>query len=280
MKEAKSMYFGGEIILASECDYNSSRDLGLKCPLCDSAVFLRRESIRSRNGNLQIVNPYFAHFPSGTPDNWDCEQRAHTKQGRERIERVKIEARNQRLRLYNKHLWDMIAEDRNVRPHRLKRLRQQFDKNWCEFMSVKVRREMKPSLSDLYTFIDAATELHVDPEALLEINPAPTWISEQIYREESEKQSAYFQQCDTRLHRAICCEVIEFLATNTGGHAFLNVFTASLNLMLLTLKTVPEVKKAHPRLYLASVTGLIAGTHWVEQIRKRLEEPEVHHDVG
>ena len=98
MLKAKSMYFGGEIINASECDYATSRNLGLICPFCNSAVFIRSESVRQRNGKIQLVRPYFAHYPGGSETNWDCDKRLHTNQGREQIEKLKIQARDQRDR--------------------------------------------------------------------------------------------------------------------------------------------------------------------------------------
>lgn len=35
MLTAISMYLGGEIVSADACDYESSRDLGLKCSPCE-----------------------------------------------------------------------------------------------------------------------------------------------------------------------------------------------------------------------------------------------------
>jgi len=69
MKYAKSMYFGGDIVFADECNYQSAQKLGLKCPFCDSAVFLRSESVRNVKGKLQLISPYFAHYSSGYLNN-------------------------------------------------------------------------------------------------------------------------------------------------------------------------------------------------------------------
>jgi hypothetical protein len=50
MKEAVSMYLGGFVVKADDCDHDSAKQWGLKCPFCDSAVFLRSQSIRKIKG--------------------------------------------------------------------------------------------------------------------------------------------------------------------------------------------------------------------------------------
>lgn len=46
MKYAISMYLAGTIVKSQDCDYESYRDLGLKCPYCSESVFLRRGTLR------------------------------------------------------------------------------------------------------------------------------------------------------------------------------------------------------------------------------------------
>ena len=86
MKAAKSMYFGGDIVSAEECDYNSYERLGLKCPFCDHPVFLRAGSSRKNKGVEQTVVTCFAHFKGTSVFELNCEVRFKTTVGREKIE--------------------------------------------------------------------------------------------------------------------------------------------------------------------------------------------------
>lgn len=271
MLEARSMYFGGEIIGADECDYQTSRELGLICPFCNSAVFIRSESVRQTKNKLQLVRPYFAHYPTGTDNSADCEKRARSKQGREKIEAIKIQAKNQRLRLYNAHLWDMIATDRNISQQSLNRIRSIFGERWCEERSILVRHEFKNSLDSVYTLIDAAIEGMQQPDFLMAPGGRPMSMSAKDWIEECEKQNAYILGCDRRLHRAVCFEIADFLSTNTAGFAFVKIFKACLKLHL-GFSSPSEIKQDSARMYVSSIAGFIAGTHWAEQINKRLSE--------
>ncbi len=272
MLEAKSMYFGGEIISADECDYQTSRQLGLICPFCSSAVFVRSESVRQTKKGLQLVRPYFAHYPSGSDIDWDCERRAHSKAGRDEIERIKITAREQRLRLYNAHLWKMIADDRNISHQKLNSIRSMFGESWCQRVGILTRAEWKRSLDSAYTFIDEAIAACQHGE--IDHVPKPVALSSKDWAEEIEKQKAYTLQCDRRLHRAICFEVADFLGTNTGGFAFDKIFRACVWMEIAIGLDQNMVKRAQPREHLAMISAFIAGTHWADQINKRLSDPQ------
>ncbi|MDJ0689039.1 MAG: hypothetical protein QNJ41_11055 [Xenococcaceae cyanobacterium MO_188.B32] len=63
MRLARSMYLGGTIVSATECDFEDYKRLGLTCPICRQAVYLRSGSIRQqtlRNKKTieQKIEPY------------------------------------------------------------------------------------------------------------------------------------------------------------------------------------------------------------------------------
>ena len=268
------MYFGGEIVLAKECDYESSKRLGLICPFCNSAVFLRSESIRHVKNKMQIVSPYFAHYPSGSVDNWDCENRSHTKEGKEKIEQIKIQARNQRLKIYNAYLWNMFQTDRNIPYSALNLIRSRFGNKWCQANSIIARQEWSESLELVYELIPDSIE------AMHQLQGFPTegkppFMTEEDYKEEVQKQKAYISNCDRRLHKAICFEIAEFLATNTAGYAFEKFFKFCIYCQILLLTeqkkfTEDMIEKRYVSIT-AQLAGLIAGTHWIEQINAKME---------
>lgn len=257
MLEAICMYFGGEIVSAADCDYETARSLGLICPFCKSAVFVRSESTRKVKSRVQLVRPYFAHYPTGSEQNWDCEKRSHTVQGREHLEQLKIQARNQRLRLYNAHLWGMFSDAHGIKPQHLNRVRSAVGEQWCEQTSILVRHEWSKALSDAYTYIDAAVQ---DIQARV------------------NSGDHYLMRCDLRLHQAICYEIIDFLATDSAGFVFAKLFKFAA---LQTLASKPddwgvqEIKRLSPICYISAIAIAIAGTSWIDQIRERLPREDL-----
>lgn len=253
MKQAKSMYFGGDIVSADECDFNSSKELGLKCPFCDSGVFIRSASIRKTKGKERLVDAYFAHYPSGWQDNWDCENRSKTAQGQREVEKIKIEARNQRLRVYNAYLWSMFADELNITHRQLNHVRSVFGEAWCERTSVLVRREWHNSISDVYTILDATVQELVN----------------------TVKDGHHLLTCDLRMHQLICHEIAEFLGTNTGGFCFLKLFKFSLlqQLRAGSMSSVEwgatQIRHLYPVAHLKSIAIIVSAVSWIEQINKR-----------
>jgi hypothetical protein len=265
--EAKSMYFGGEIVAASECDYESYARLGLKCPFCDSAVFVRSSSFRKIKGVEKPIGAYFAHFPSGYTDNWDCEARSRSKAGREHIERIKILARGQRLKVYNSKLWQLISADRNIKQQRITSIRKVIGERWIDSFCKLVRREIFQNLEDLYVTIDLSIGWidSMKPDFLTHAAGLSAADSQREY----EVQTQYFAECDRRMHRAICYEVIEFLGTNSGGWALNKLVTIAAEIQGMTQKITPaEVREGKPSTFALTIAAFLVGTHWVEIMDK------------
>jgi hypothetical protein len=265
MLEAKSMYLGGDIVAAQECDYGSYSRLGLKCPFCDSAVFIRSASVRKIKGVEKPIGAYFAHFPSGYTDNWDCEARSQSKAGREEIERIKIEARGQRLKIYNSHLWKLIATDRNISRQRIASTRKLMDGRWIDNWTKLVRRELSQSLEDLYQHIDIAIDM-VNKASVEDVQDI---VSKDYALEQIAVQKAYFCDCDRRLHQSICYEVIEFLGTNSGGWALNRLVTIATELVGRSMgsNTAAAVKESsQPAQYAVMISHFLVGVHWAEII--------------
>lgn len=233
MLQAKSMYFGGDIVCAKECNYNSYVRLGLKCPFCNCAVFLRSASSRIINGIEKPITAYFAHFASGSNDNWDCEARAKTKAGGEEIERVKTEARNQRLKIYNDKLWQIIKDDANIERQFMIHANKVVGEKWIASLAKLVKKEISQNLKKFYDSINPSVrkrdQKHIDALAAID---RPDIQS--MFEQDDDKRKKYFESCDTRLHKAICCEVIEFLITPSGTWAFNKMLTLSCYIDLTT----------------------------------------------
>jgi hypothetical protein len=56
---ASSIRYGGILVEAPECDYNSFKHLGLLCPICKRSVFLVAPKMRpAHNRKIKRVNPW------------------------------------------------------------------------------------------------------------------------------------------------------------------------------------------------------------------------------
>src|SRR4028119_406439 len=111
MKLASSLYKGGELLDASEPDYECSKEFGMVCPFCKEAVFLAREHTRN-NSNVRAS---WRHYWVSTQSTF-CEERALSVQGKEILKQLQPEARGQRLKLFNRRFWEIYRYEKDVPP--------------------------------------------------------------------------------------------------------------------------------------------------------------------
>lgn len=276
MKKAKSMYLIGEIVSADQCDYESSRKLGLVCPFCNEVVFLRASSMREttlRNGKrvTQEIPSYFAHYPS-TFNGFECENRALTKEGKAEIEKLVIESKNQRLKLFNDSLWDIFKSDRNVREKKvIERIKTQFSLKEIEDISSRTHRYFGTDLPKLYEFLSQLPD-EVKPEKMLS-----KLFSIETVRQSVNDHYAYFDNVSLEFHLEICREIIAFLATRSSGRVFYNLIKVSLFAALaaaepLTPEIIKDIKKVANTPYQLSwlVVGHIFNTYWINAIKNKV----------
>lgn len=265
MKHAKSIYLGGEILSAEDCDFEDYKRLGLICPYCSEAVFLRSGSYRDqtlRNGkkSLQIINPSFAHYP-GSFEGFDCENRSLTKEGRERIEQARIEAKNQRLDLFNRRLWDLIRSDRNIREKKVTaEVKKLMSQSEMEFIAISTRRDWRkyrPSVESLFDELEGASF------ELLVKQVSPSFKDE----EEEKVFNSYFgnDKFSKRLHRTIVSEVCDFLETHTSGHAFCWL-TKAAQAHLIRGGLSFEIRDTY-RICMV-IGSIVFGTHWIKVLNQ------------
>lgn len=251
MKEAISMYLGGQVIDAGDCNYGTAKELGLKCPFCDSAVFLRSHSVRNIKGKDKIFGAYFSHYPCGNGETLECEKRALSKQGRAEIERIKIERRNQRLQFYSRHLWDMVADDIGFKNRHFAEVRKVYGNDWLEELSIKLRKDWAKNSDQLYLFADTAL---------------------QDFR--GTAPFDFLKDRNSELHQAILNEILGFLSTPTGGYVLLKIVKAAL---LSVYYVKPESIKIFKKASSDTVTFcwlpvifILASIDWQKQFYKFL----------
>lgn len=274
MKYAKSILRGGEIINASACDYESTKLLGLVCPFCSQAVFFRSGSFYTRKGK-QISSPEsFSHYHSEDllATDKDCELRSSRPEGEEYLQRLKIEAKNQRLSLFNKRLWLIVKSSYSV--NSLREVDKAFKKEWLQTTSIQCHKELARDLSLYQTELEQLKRFSVEQqkEKLL----CPAWTKEESFRD--------YENCsyiDKQINLVIAKEALEFLSTSTGKYAFLKILKLSIQTLSLSMYSLAYQGKATPlypqSIYLfakkieglkcydliKSITGVVFYTNWL-----------------
>jgi hypothetical protein len=96
-----------KIVQASDCNYNSYKDLITVCPECGSAVFLQKQSYRKVTNKKIVVKASFKHFPlkAGTFDPKQCELRIRKYKPINYLEHGGI-ARLQNIKELHTSFWD------------------------------------------------------------------------------------------------------------------------------------------------------------------------------
>jgi len=226
MRYAKSMYRGGLIVDSDECDYESSRHLGIICPFCSQAVFLRKGGSYIRDGKEITVSPAFCHYQSNDTTAQDCELRSLRREGEEYIKRLEIESRGQRLELYNKRLWEIFKQD--IKVTSLKEATQSFGKKWIEEKASLTRNDLSNRLK---FYLEQSLELWEqqltekvqikDPKLAEAANVA--WTVEERLAD-IRKLSSF----DRQLHVMVFQEIIQFLSTRSGNYAYHKIFQVAL----------------------------------------------------
>ncbi|MDJ0715751.1 MAG: hypothetical protein QNJ54_16220 [Prochloraceae cyanobacterium] len=251
MKYAKSIYYGGTIISAWECDYNTSRKLGLSCPICSEAVFLKAR-------NSQTLTPHFSHYKFAN-NILDCENRIKTPAGKKAIEGIELEAKKQRLSIYNKYLWLLILKDCQFKKSSLLSLRKFMGQKRIEFYSKEFRKEWRENYRDFYK----------DMKKLVDVAAKGGRIHyDSLMQKGIEEQEKYFQtKCDLRLHLLICQEICQYLSSQTAKGIWLKLTVLALALRLSIAyrrnEPQPEIKNSE---CLQLISGVISGIHWVDLI--------------
>jgi hypothetical protein len=109
MKLASSIRYGGQLVEAAECDYNSYKHLGLLCPECKDPVYLRAEGKRLQHGKEVSIGACFCHFPGKDPTLIaQCENRV-SKYTPKELQRMAAQAKGQRLKLLQRWFWSVFG---------------------------------------------------------------------------------------------------------------------------------------------------------------------------
>lgn len=110
MQLASSIRYGRLLVKATDCNYTDYKNLGLVCPNCHESVFLTKGHDRHyKSSKTSVVAAHFNHRQDKSAQAIAlCELRVKQISAAE-IKRRENASRNQRLQLFNRHLWNILT---------------------------------------------------------------------------------------------------------------------------------------------------------------------------
>lgn len=263
MLQCKSMYFAGNIVDASSIDsYEDYKRLGLVCPFCNEAVFFRKpvDFYYSEGINKQR-QACFSHYRGGH----QCELRSCTSKGIAEIEKIKAEKKNQRLKLYNNYLWEIISTG-EVLPKQVvyKQLKLINKKNLDRFVNT-ILNNWNTLLEGLIQNLSAISDMYVDK---MFFDNVPT----SLIGYAKNKQSYYMDsKFDKHMHISICIEVLYYLNTVPGKYVLKKLLVHTIvGLFIISREESIRNINMDIRHLLDAVCNVLYGVRWVDEVNKRL----------
>lgn len=251
MKYAKSMKYGGELINAMECDYDSWFTLGVVCPECDESLYLRAGGHRiSSKGKPYKVGAHWCHR-QGTPEQVaSCEKRVNNYTEKEKA-KISAQAKGQRLKLLQRWFWKVVCKYHdssfvygdsisissfsgiNCTLNEAKNL--PSFKDWFLYF-LEIERDSLDCIADRYNvfknvvndhmsskLISYPTELLVNHKGI-EIDGGLNYPIKQFPVFPSrQKEGCLISQSQIKQHKNICTEVMEFLYTRQSQEICLSL---------------------------------------------------------
>lgn len=278
MKDAKSIYRGGDIVEAKHCDFDSSRLLGLVCPFCNEAVYLRAGTSRIGKNKTVLVNPAFCHYP-GSAEYLDCERRSISGEGREEVERIKAEKRGQRLELYNKHLWDMIAfsdPSASLYAHNLnQKVVSKLGRKFADKILFLTKDTFlaNPLKGETYKKLKMLTDELIGSDLKRKNALKSSGMSDNAAKWANCLACLIKSTSGQAFHWQVIQEVYEFMRARTSGYVFKNMVFLAVECEMIDLNQSFQNLELSSAELLNTIIGNIILTPWEAQI-ERFSNPD------
>jgi hypothetical protein len=221
MKSASAMKYGGELVDAVDCDYDSFKELIPLCPNCKEPVFLRiggqRESVK---GKAYQIGPHWCHFKGISKEQVaGCELRVngYTEQDRAKIAN---QARGQRLKLLQRWFWTVYL---NWTPNPTDEPFEQFIKwfngnrsylseQYVKYCIDSIVDDKQEVINLLGRGLESLKEDCLSAESKYGNNPDfAIWL----------KKASLLKNADFSLHHKISLEIIDFLSSKQNRNKLL-----------------------------------------------------------
>lgn len=248
MKLASSIRYGGELIESINVNHSDYKRLGLICPECKSAVFLRQKSERAA--------AHFAHFKAADPALVkQCELRVSTYTEKE-LEGKARQAKHQRLKILQRWFWDIYfkhafrdgkTKDGIVKGKLIEKIIEGYQVNeYCQIF-----REIVAS---------SAAQKVID-EAIIAASPDGLKSERIKYLREKVVNS------EVELHKLICSEIIEFLKVKRNLPLLEKVISASLLMCELSPSAKAQMASGDWQAPIRSAVVVLCMVPWGEEFQ-------------
>jgi hypothetical protein len=260
MKVARAIYMGGCIIESEDAvSYGMSKEKGLNCPFCSNAVFCVAGYTRIKNGKEEKISSHFSHYKNEQGE--DCEARALTKEGREYIAKISGQARNQRLTLYNKRMWELLIYQKCI-PKKIKTiLNNYYGENQKELISYCVN-QWKEDIPGRLKAIEDTIKALSDPSKFKHINIEFTEDIQALMERVKE-------ELDCKIQYAIALEVMAYLGTKNGREVLVKLIELA---MFDCIEIFNQLDRIQVNIIHRMAISSIALTQWekaIEQVSGR-----------
>jgi hypothetical protein len=261
MQFAFSTVLGGMPVYATDCTYEDTIELLTTCPICSSAVHLRSASERTykESGKTVISNPYFAHYKAGNATDYDCTARCKSTEGQQILRQREVIFKGQRLEWYNNRLWSVVAEHQNITPQPITILIRKIGIGAIRQTAKRWRKNYKHNRPMIIEVIQSYKD-----ESLREVEMSKHITDDSNY----PPARSCFYTVEPKLHTDICMEIIDFIATPSGGYALEKFIPASVMLLgrgrsKLSEESIWRSFEANTQSMSTLLAFLIFSTHWV-----------------
>lgn len=274
MRYARSMRFGGQLIEASECDYEDYKKLGLLCPVCKNMVFLVGETTRTRGDKTFKVSAHFNHFPQQKAFAEQCELRVK-KYSEKEIKKALNQARGQRAKFFKRWFWQIIIDRRlHVNLQSLSAYFKVHQDNYGSNLEytkeidnlydhvidyLKHKKDTKLSISGFFEHL----ENEAKPINFLDKRKAELF---------NEILTELKSRLDVKMQIQICEEALQFACQKTNRYHFCGFLLSSVPILLSlgkTLETALQVTPDTVANYAAILINNICATNWAKEFDKQ-----------
>lgn len=231
MKLAAAMKYGGELVAAEDCTYDSFKELVPLCPNCKEPVFLRIGSDRlSVKGKEFKVGPHWCHFKGVSAEQVaGCEARVSGYSDKDK-QRIASQARGQRLKLLQRWFWKVV--EKTAIDFSEGSTKEDFDKRYKLMCGViadhpNLRKAQQELCSHLIW-------LSKDEDMMLELvgGSAKNMFANNVSAgdewglKKSKAVISRIRHMGEPLHISICCEVLCYLTAKSNRNSLLAAFVS------------------------------------------------------
>jgi hypothetical protein len=229
MITASSIRYGGLLVDASECSYESFKQLGLLCPICKRPVFLVQEACREAHTRKlktgistavkeSSVPAHFSHFQDVSKEEIEqCELKS-SKITQVQREVIASKARGQRLKVLQRRLWQMLKTSfRLFYSEGTDELLQNYFLEASYMNEMRSKAYLEKLIESCAVSIAHPTNLQVVKSSFSQGCTKWSAIAEAYPKQQSPIYEGFRNWpksiLDLRMHEAICLEVLDFLCT-------------------------------------------------------------------